>query len=54
MRQHVIVRRHAACVLGERSLGAAVARRVLPLLSRTVSQDTDATVRRLAILSLLF
>lgn len=51
---YVIVRRHAVCVLGERSLGAAVARRVLPLLSRTVSQDTDATVRRLAILSLLW
>jgi Domain of unknown function (DUF4303)/HEAT repeats len=52
--QHVIVRRHAVGVLGERSLGAAVARRVLPLLCRTVSQDADATVRRLAILSLLF
>ncbi|WP_244933386.1 HEAT repeat domain-containing protein [Micromonospora tulbaghiae] len=39
-------------MLGERRLGAAVARRVLPLLGQTVSQDPDATVRRLAILSL--
>lgn len=51
---HVIIRGHAVCVLGERRLGAAVSRRVLPLLSQTVSQDTDATVRRLAILSLLW
>src|SRR5439155_8700943 len=51
--RHAVIRRHAVCVLGERSLGAAVARRVLPLLCRTVSQDPDATVRRLAILSLL-
>jgi len=41
-------------VLGERSLGTAVGRRVLPLLCRTVSQDRDASVRRLAILSLLW
>lgn len=52
--QHVIIRRHAVCVLGERSLGAAVARRVLPLLCQIVTRDADATVRRLAILSLLF
>jgi len=51
---HVVIRRHAVCVLGERRLGAAVARRVLPLLGQTVSQDPDATVRRLAILSLLW
>ncbi|PMR58795.1 hypothetical protein C1A38_22760 [Verrucosispora sp. ts21] len=51
---HVVVRRHAVCVLGERRLGFAVARRVLPLLGQTVSQDPDATVRRLAILSLLW
>ncbi|HEX5540248.1 MAG TPA: DUF4303 domain-containing protein [Micromonospora sp.] len=50
---HVVVRRHAVCVLGERRLGAAVARRVLSLLGQAVSQDPDATVRRLAILSLL-
>jgi hypothetical protein len=52
--QHVIIRQHAVCVLGERSLGAAVARRILPLLCQIVTRDADATVRRLAILSLLF
>ncbi|WP_248960629.1 hypothetical protein [Sphaerisporangium perillae] len=52
--KHVIIRRHAVCLLGERSLGAAAARRVLPLLCRSVSRDADAAVRRLAILSLLF
>jgi hypothetical protein len=51
---HVIIRRHAVGVLGERSLGAGVARRVLPLLCQTVLGDTDASVRRLAIVSLLF
>jgi Domain of unknown function (DUF4303) len=52
--KHVIIRRHAVCVLGERGLGAAVARRVLPLLGQIVTRDADATVRRLAILSLLW
>jgi hypothetical protein len=49
---YAIVRRHAVCVLGERHLGNAIARRVLPLLARTTSEDPDSTVRRLAILSL--
>jgi hypothetical protein len=49
---HVIIRRHAVCVLGERSLGAAVARRVLPLLCELASRDADANIRRLAILSM--
>ncbi|GAB2848471.1 hypothetical protein GCM10027176_59940 [Actinoallomurus bryophytorum] len=52
--KHVIIRRHAVCVLGERGLGAAVARRVLPLLGQVVTRDEDASVRRLAILSLLW
>ncbi|MEU2613986.1 HEAT repeat domain-containing protein [Micromonospora sp. NPDC007271] len=51
---HVVIRRHAVCVLGERRLGAAVARRALPVLAQIVSQDPDVTVRRLAILSLLW
>lgn len=51
---HVVIRRHAVCILGERRLGATVARRVLPLLGQTVSQDPDAIVRRLALLSLLW
>ncbi|MEU8265360.1 hypothetical protein AB0C02_32770 [Micromonospora sp. NPDC048999] len=51
---HIVIRRHAVCLLGDRRLGAAIARRVLPLLGQTVSQDPDATVRRLAILSPLW
>jgi HEAT repeat protein len=50
---HVLIRRHATCVLDKRSLGAAVAKRVLPHLCRVVEHDPDASVRRLAILSLL-
>jgi hypothetical protein len=51
---HVIVRRHAVSVLGWRRLGPHVGRRVLPLLCRTIQQDPDASVRRLAVLSLLW
>jgi hypothetical protein len=51
--QHAIIRRHAASVLGQRRLGARVARRVLPLLSRAAQSDTDETVRALAGLSLM-
>lgn len=51
---HVIVRRHAVTVLGRRRLGQDVGRRVLPLLCQSIRQDPDASVRRLAILSLLW
>jgi hypothetical protein len=51
---HVIIRRHAVAVLGRRRLGKSVGRRVLPLLCRTIRQDPDAVVRRLAILSMLW
>jgi hypothetical protein len=51
---HAIVRRHAVCVLGDRRLGIAIARRVMPSLARTISEDPDAPTRRLAILSLLW
>ncbi|WP_328647458.1 HEAT repeat domain-containing protein [Amycolatopsis sp. NBC_00348] len=50
---HLIIRRHAVAALGRRRLGKDVGRRVLPLLCRTIRQDPDAVVRRLAILSLL-
>jgi hypothetical protein len=50
---HVIIRLHAARVLGQRRLGRRVGRRVLPLLCQMMRQDPDASVRRLAILSLL-
>ncbi|MER7172772.1 HEAT repeat domain-containing protein [Streptomyces mesophilus] len=49
---HAVVRRHAVCVLAERSLGAAVGRRVIPLLTDVMADDPDATTRRLAVLSL--
>ncbi|MBO2449160.1 DUF4303 domain-containing protein [Actinomadura barringtoniae] len=51
---HPVTRRHAASVLGERSLGKAVGRQVTPHLSTTAVDDPDATVRRLAILSLQY
>ncbi|RKS79884.1 uncharacterized protein DUF4303 [Actinomadura pelletieri DSM 43383] len=47
-----VVRRHAVCVLGERALGAAVGRQVIPRLAEAVVHDPDPTTRRLAILSL--
>ncbi len=50
---YAVIRWHAVSVLGDRRLGAAVARAVLPSLSRVVAEDPDPTVRRLAILSLL-
>ncbi|RSM75803.1 hypothetical protein DL991_27165 [Amycolatopsis sp. WAC 01375] len=51
---HVIVRQHAVQVLGQRRLGRHVGRRVLPLLCQTIRLDQDASVRRLAVLSLLW
>ncbi|MGN9807474.1 HEAT repeat domain-containing protein [Micromonospora sp. L32] len=50
--EHVLVRRHAVDVLGERQLGRAVGRRILPALSNAMVHDPDPTVRRLAVLSL--
>ncbi|MGI5170688.1 DUF4303 domain-containing protein [Spirillospora sp. CA-253888] len=49
---HLVVRRHAVCVLGERALGAVVGRQVVPHLAATAVNDADPTVRRLAVLSL--
>jgi hypothetical protein len=48
---HVIIRQHAVCVLGERSLGKPAAKTVLPALVNTL-RDRHPNVRRLAILSL--
>lgn len=48
------MRWHAASVLDERGLGRAVARRVLPALARVAEHDPEFTVRRLALLSLLY
>jgi hypothetical protein len=49
---HALVRRHAVTVLGDRALGPAEGRRVLPALCRTAADDPDPSVRRLAVLSL--
>jgi len=49
---HVLVRKHAVCVLGERCLGDAVGRTVIPRLRAIAETDPDSEVRRLAALSL--
>jgi hypothetical protein len=49
-----VVRRHAVNVIGQRRLGAAVGRRVLPVLARLPVDDPDALVRRLAVVGLWF
>jgi hypothetical protein len=49
-----VVRWHAASVLGERGLGRAVARRILPALAHVAEHDSQLSVRRLALLSLLW
>jgi len=48
---HVVIRQHAVCVLGERSLGKAAAKRILPALVGSLS-DPHPNVRRLALLSI--
>lgn len=47
--RHVIIRQHAVCVLGERSLGKAAAKRILPALVECLN-DAHPNVRRLALL----
>jgi hypothetical protein len=49
---HVLVRKHAVCVLGERRLGDAVGRAVIPHLRAIVETDPNSDVRRLAALAL--
>jgi hypothetical protein len=49
---HVLVRKHAVCVLGERRLGDAVGSAVIPQLRAIAATDPDSEVRRLAALSL--
>jgi hypothetical protein len=49
---HLIVRKHAVCVLDERRLGEAVGQQVIPLLRTIAESDPDSEVRRLAGLSL--
>jgi Domain of unknown function (DUF4303) len=49
--KHAAIREHAVSVLGDRRLGVKAAIRILPALAARL-QDRNATVRRLAIISL--
>lgn len=49
---HVVVRKHAVCVLGERRLGEDAGRQIIPRLRAIADTDPDSEVRRLAALSL--
>ena len=49
---YILVRKHAVCVLGERRLGDAIGRQVIPQLRAIAETDPDSEVRRLAALSL--
>ena len=49
---YVRVRKHAVCVLGERRLGDAIGRQVIPQLRAIAKTDPDSEIRRLAALSL--
>jgi hypothetical protein len=49
---HVLLRKHAVCVLGWRRLGEAVGQQVIPRLRAIAETDPDGEVRRLACLSL--
>ncbi len=51
--RHAVLRWHAASVLGNRGLGAAAGKQVLPALERALS-DAHPTVRRLAVLSISY
>jgi hypothetical protein len=49
---HVLVRKHAVCVLGERRLGEDAGRQIIPRLRAIAETNPDSEVRRLAGLSL--
>lgn len=50
---HTIIRQHAVSVLGDRRLGRAAGKRILPVLAERLS-DESATVRHLTLLSLSY
>ncbi len=50
---HVVIRQHAACVAGDRSLGKAVGKKLLPVLAEKLT-DPVPNVRRLALLALSY
>jgi hypothetical protein len=49
--EHVQIRQHAVCSLGQRALGAAAGKRILPALAKCL-EDPHPNVRRLAIFSI--
>ncbi len=49
--EHLAIRQHAVMLLGCRGLGSKASKRVLPELAKQL-QDGNATIRRLALLSL--
>lgn len=51
--RHTVIRQHAACVLGERGLGNAVGKRILPILAERL-KDPVPNVRRLTLLALSY
>lgn len=51
---HALVRVHAACIMGERSLGAAAGRRITPALAQALSHDSNDGVRYQAMLGLRY
>jgi hypothetical protein len=50
---HVPIRQHAACVAGDRALGKAVGKKLLPVLAEKLT-DSVPNVRRLALLALSY
>lgn len=50
---HLVIRQHAACVLGERSLGKAAGAKILPALVQAF-EDRHANVRRLALVNISY
>ena len=51
---HALVRVHAACIMGERSLGTAAGRRITPVLAQALSHDRNEGVRYQAMLGLRY
>ncbi len=50
---HVVIRQHAACVAGDRALGKAVGKKLLPVLAEKLT-DPVPNVRRLTLLALSY
>ncbi len=50
---HLVIRQHAVCILDDRSLGKAAAKKILPALIEML-HDPHPNVRRLAILSISY